>query len=53
MFETDFKGILPANALEELKTVACQPWHYYSPFPAAHGVQDGLRHFGFIEQDGG
>jgi hydroxymethylpyrimidine pyrophosphatase-like HAD family hydrolase len=49
MFETDFKGIIPVNALPELKSLACQPWHYHSPFPAAHGVLDGLRHFGFIE----
>jgi hydroxymethylpyrimidine pyrophosphatase-like HAD family hydrolase len=49
MFETDFKGIIPVNAFDELKTVACQPWHYHSPYPAARGVFDGLRHFGFIE----
>jgi hydroxymethylpyrimidine pyrophosphatase-like HAD family hydrolase len=49
MFETGFKGIVPVNALEELKAVASQPWHYHSPFPAARGVLDGLRHFGFVE----
>lgn len=49
MFETGLQGILPANALEELKAVAGQPWHYHSPFPAARGVLDGLHHFGFIE----
>jgi len=49
MFETEFRGIVPSNALEELKEVACRPWHYHSPFPAARGVLDGLRHFGFIE----
>ena len=50
MFETDFKGILPANVLDELRIAACQPWHYYSPFPAARGVLDGLCHFGFVIQ---
>ena len=49
MFETDFKGILPSNVREELGTVARRPWHYHSPFPAARGVLDGLRHFGFVE----
>jgi HAD superfamily hydrolase (TIGR01484 family) len=49
MFETGFKGIVPVNALEELKAAASQPWHYHSPLPAAQGVLDGLRHFGFIE----
>ena len=48
MFETGFKGIVPVNALDELKAVASQPWHYHSPLPAARGVLDGLRHFGFI-----
>jgi len=48
MFETDFKGIVPVNALDELKALARQPWHYHSPHPAARGVLDGLRHFGFI-----
>jgi hydroxymethylpyrimidine pyrophosphatase-like HAD family hydrolase len=50
MFETGFRGILPANVLDELKPAACQPWHYYSPFPTARGVLDGLCHFGFVEQ---
>ncbi|MBN1430177.1 MAG: HAD hydrolase family protein [Anaerolineae bacterium] len=49
MFETNFKGIVPANGLDELKAIACQSRHYQSPFPAALGVLDGLRHFGFIE----
>lgn len=49
MFDTEFKGIVPINALEELKAIARQPWHYQSPFPAARGVIDGLHHFGFIE----
>jgi hydroxymethylpyrimidine pyrophosphatase-like HAD family hydrolase len=49
MFETEFKGILPVNAFDELKHIARQPWHYHSPHPAARGVFDGLRHFGFIE----
>ena len=48
MFETEYQGILPVNALAELKTVAGQPRHYHSPYPAARGVLDGLRHFGFI-----
>ena len=48
MFETGFKGILPSNALEELREIACQPWHYHSPLPMARGVLDGLRHFGFV-----
>jgi mannosylfructose-6-phosphate phosphatase len=51
MFETGFKGILPANALNELKSAAHRPWHYRSPFPAARGVLDGLCHFGFLEPD--
>lgn len=49
MFETSFKGIVPANALDELKSLARQPWHYHSPYPAARGVLDGLRRFGFIQ----
>jgi hydroxymethylpyrimidine pyrophosphatase-like HAD family hydrolase len=49
MFETGFKGIVPGNAQEELKVVACRPWHYHSPWPAARGVLDGLRRFGFVE----
>jgi len=49
MFETEFKGIVPSNALEELKEVASQPWHYHSPLPVARGVLDGLRYFGFVE----
>jgi hydroxymethylpyrimidine pyrophosphatase-like HAD family hydrolase len=48
MFETGFKGIVPANALDELKAVARHPWHYQSPLPAGLGVLDGLCHFGFI-----
>jgi hydroxymethylpyrimidine pyrophosphatase-like HAD family hydrolase len=51
MFETGFKGIIPVNALEELKLVASQSWHYHSPLPAVRGVLDGLRHFGFIKMD--
>ena len=47
MFETEYKGIVPVNALDELKILARQPWHYHSPLPAARGVLDGLRHFGF------
>ena len=48
MFETKFKGIVPVNALDELKAVACQPRHYQSHLPAGRGVLDGLCHFGFI-----
>jgi hydroxymethylpyrimidine pyrophosphatase-like HAD family hydrolase len=48
MFEAGFKGIVPCNARDELKALANQPWHYHSPQPAAQGVLDGLRHFGFI-----
>jgi hydroxymethylpyrimidine pyrophosphatase-like HAD family hydrolase len=48
MFETGFKGILPVNALDELKTIANQPWHFKSPLPAALGILDGLRYFDFI-----
>lgn len=48
MFETGYQGILPANVLEELKTSAGRPWHYFSALPAGRGVLDGLRHFGFL-----
>lgn len=48
MFETEYSGIVPVNALDELKTLADKPWHYHSPYPAARGVLDGLRHFKFI-----
>jgi mannosylfructose-6-phosphate phosphatase len=48
LFETAFLGILPANALEELKGVACQSRHFQSALPAGRGVLDGLCHFGFI-----
>lgn len=51
MFETEFRGIVPANALDELKALARQPWHYHSPRPVARGVIDGLFHFGFITPD--
>ena len=53
MFETGYKGILPSNAREELKIAACAPWHYHSPLPAARGVLDGLKFFGFIEEVNG
>jgi HAD superfamily hydrolase (TIGR01484 family) len=49
MFETGFKGIVPINALDELKAIACRTWHYHSSLPSSLGVIDGLRHFGFIE----
>lgn len=49
MFEAGFKGIVPCNALDELKILACQPWHYHSPHPAAQGVLDGLQRFGFAD----
>ena len=52
MFETVYRGIVPVNALEELKTLARQPWHYHSPLPAARGVLDGLSHFGFTRATG-
>jgi len=47
MFETGFKGIVPVNALDELKFLASQSWHYHSPYPAGRGVLDGLNYFGF------
>jgi hydroxymethylpyrimidine pyrophosphatase-like HAD family hydrolase len=53
MFETGYKGILPVNAREELRTAACAPWHYHSSLPAARGVLDGLKFFGFIEEGKG
>lgn len=49
MFEIGMRGIIPSNALEELKQAAKQSWHYHSPFPAAQGVLDGLHHFNFIQ----
>ena len=52
MFETGYRGIVPSNALEELKTLARQPWHYHSPLPAARGVLDGLSYFGFPRATG-
>ena len=48
MFETEFRGILPVNALDELKAVAHPPRHYLSALPAGRGVLDGLCHFGFV-----
>jgi hydroxymethylpyrimidine pyrophosphatase-like HAD family hydrolase len=48
MFTTSFRGVVPVNGLEELKSVARQPWHYHSPLPAARGVLDGLLHFGLV-----
>ncbi len=48
MFRTSFQGILPANALPELRNYATRPWHYHSSLPAGRGVLDGLRHFGFL-----
>ncbi len=51
MFETPYQGIVPSNALDELKEFARKPWHYHSPYPAAHGVLDGLLHFGFLENE--
>jgi hydroxymethylpyrimidine pyrophosphatase-like HAD family hydrolase len=48
MFETEFRGILPVNALDELKAAARPPRHYLSALPAGRGVLDGLCHFGFI-----
>lgn len=50
MFETGLPGVVPANALNELKLAAFQPWHYHSPFSHAFGVLDGLKHFGLASQ---
>lgn len=50
MFTTGLRGIVPVNALDELKAAAREPWHYHSPLPAGRGVIDGLRHLGFIEE---
>ena len=41
MFETGYKGILPVNAWEELKTAACAPWHYLNHLLAARGFSTG------------
>jgi len=49
MFETGLKGVVPINALDELKLVASEPWHFHSDQPAGRGVIDGLRFFRFIE----
>ncbi len=49
LFETGFRGIIPANALEELKVLAAPSRHYQSPYPAARGVLDGLCQFGFLK----
>jgi sucrose-phosphate synthase len=49
MLEAGFKGIIPVNALDELKQVADKPWHYHSALPSARGVLDGLRHFGLVK----
>jgi hydroxymethylpyrimidine pyrophosphatase-like HAD family hydrolase len=49
MFETGYQGVLPVNALDELKAAASESWHYHSTFPAARGVLDGLRYFGLLE----
>lgn len=50
MFETEYRGIVPANAFDELKAAARQVRHYQSPLPAGRGVLDGLCHFGFVER---
>ncbi len=50
MLETGFKGIVPVNALDELKLIASNHRHYQSPLPAALGVLDGLHHFGFLQR---
>ena len=49
MFEFGYKGILPVNALEELKNIANEKWHYHSKQPVALGVIEGLEYFKFIE----
>jgi hydroxymethylpyrimidine pyrophosphatase-like HAD family hydrolase len=48
MFETTYFGILPANALDELKAAARPDRHFQSLLPAGRGVLDGLCHYGFI-----
>jgi mannosylfructose-6-phosphate phosphatase len=48
MFETEFRGILPVNALDELKAIARPPRHYMSTLPGGRGVLDGLCHFGYV-----
>ena len=48
MFEIGLQGVTPSNALDELKRVAVQSWHYHSPFPNAWGVLDGQHHFGLV-----
>ena len=50
MLLTEYKGIVPVNALDELKAIARRKRHYLSPYPAARGVLDGLCHFGFLER---
>jgi sucrose-6F-phosphate phosphohydrolase len=50
MFQTEFQGIIPVNALEELKAAARPPRHYLSTLPAGRAVFDGLCHFGFLRQ---
>jgi hydroxymethylpyrimidine pyrophosphatase-like HAD family hydrolase len=50
MFETGFNGIVPANALDELKAAANRPQHYHSSLPAGRGVMEGLYHFGFVKE---
>ncbi len=52
MFKTKYPGILPCNALEELRLVAGQPRHYTSPYPAGRGILDGLIQLGFLRPDG-
>ncbi len=49
MFETPFKGIVPANSYDELKAAADKPWHYHSPYTFSTGVLDGLCYFGFVK----
>ena len=51
MFETGLQGVVPSNALDELKRIAIHPWHYHSSLPAGRGVLDGLQHFGLIEPE--
>jgi hydroxymethylpyrimidine pyrophosphatase-like HAD family hydrolase len=52
MFETPFPGILPANALAELKAAARPGQDFQSLLPACQGVLDGLCYFGFITRIG-
>lgn len=51
MFDTGLRGVVPCNALAELKNRATEAWHYSSPLPAGRGVIDGLCHFGLLRSE--